>query len=141
MQLDDRGYKKYWDQERETLDPAQREKLILERIKHQLAYVYNELPFYRRHYDEHGFKPDDVRTLEDFTTKVPVIKKSMLVADQREHPVFGSYSGRVHRRRRAHPRLLGDVGHADHVLGVAERLGALARGDGAGHVGARRAPA
>jgi phenylacetate-CoA ligase len=93
MQLDDRGYKRYWDEERETLDPGQREKLILERIKHQLAYVYNELPFYRRHYDEHGFKPDDVRTLEDFTTKVPVIKKSMLVADQREHPVFGSYSG------------------------------------------------
>jgi phenylacetate-CoA ligase len=93
MQLDERGYRRYWDEERETLDPREREKLILERIKHQLAYVYAELPFYRRHYDAHGFKPDDVQTLEDFTTKVPVINKKMLVEDQREHPVFGSYAG------------------------------------------------
>src|SRR4051794_40526415 len=93
MQLDDRGYRRYWDEERETMDPREREKLVLERIKHQLRYVYAELPFYRRHYDAHGFKPDQVRTLEDFTTKVPVIKKRMLVEDQRENPVFGSYAG------------------------------------------------
>jgi phenylacetate-CoA ligase len=93
MQLDDRGYKRYWDEARETLDPPERDKLILERIKHQLAYVYDQLPFYRRHYDTRGFKPDQVETLEDFTTKVPVITKKMLVDDQREHPVFGSYAG------------------------------------------------
>ena len=93
MQLDERGYRRYWDEERETMDPREREKLILERITHQLRYVYEELPFYRRHYDAHGFKPDQVQTLEDFTTKVPVINKKMLVEDQRENPVFGSYSG------------------------------------------------
>ena len=93
MQTDSRGYRRYWDEERETLDPRVRDELILARIKHQLAYVYAELPFYRRHYDAHGFKPDDVRTLEDFSTKVPVITKKMLVEDQRLHPVFGSYAG------------------------------------------------
>ena len=93
MQLDDRGYRRYWDEERETMDPREREKLILARIQYQLAYVYEQLPFYRRHYDAHGFKPEDVRSLEDFSTKVPVITKKMLVADQQEHPVFGSYAG------------------------------------------------
>jgi phenylacetate-CoA ligase len=93
MQTDEQGYKRYWDEERETRDPAERNKLILERIQHQLQYVYAELPFYRRHYDAHGFHPDDVRSLEDFTTKVPVITKKMLVADQAEHPPFGSYAG------------------------------------------------
>lgn len=93
MQLDEQGFKRYWDEERETRDPREREKLILERIKHQLEYVYNEIPFYRRHYDAHGFKPDQVQTLEDFTTKVPIVKKKMLVDDQRDNPVFGSYSG------------------------------------------------
>jgi phenylacetate-CoA ligase len=93
MQTDSRGYRRYWDEERETMDPRKRDELILARIRHQLAYVYAELPFYRRHYDAHGFKPDDVQTLEDFTTKVPVITKKMLVADQQEHPVFGSYAG------------------------------------------------
>jgi phenylacetate-CoA ligase len=89
---DDRGYPRFWDEERETMGRAQRDTVILERIQHQLRYVYSELPFYRRHYDAHGFHPDQVRTLEDFTTKVPVITKKMLVADQKENPVFGSYT-------------------------------------------------
>ncbi len=75
------------------MEPRLREKLILERIRHQLDYVYAELPFYRRHYDAHGFKPDQVRSLEDFTAKVPVITKKMLVEDQAANPLFGSYAG------------------------------------------------
>ena len=86
-------YKKYWNEERETLHPKKREAIILARIKEQLEYVYNKLPFYRKHYDRHHFKPSDVKTLEDFTTKVPIITKKMLVEDQKEHPIFGSYTG------------------------------------------------
>jgi phenylacetate-CoA ligase len=93
VSLDDRGFKRYWDEERETMEPRDRERLILERIRHQLDYAYSELPFYRRHYDAHGFKPDQVRSLEDFSAKVPVITKKMLVADQEENPLFGSYAG------------------------------------------------
>ncbi|PYE19318.1 phenylacetate-CoA ligase [Williamsia limnetica] len=69
-----------------------RAKVILERIVHQLHYVYDELPFYREHYDRHGFTPDMVGSLEDFATKVPAINKKMLVADQAAHPIFGSYT-------------------------------------------------
>jgi phenylacetate-CoA ligase len=85
--------REFWDKERETRDPAERSALILHRLRHQLEYVYATMPFYRRHYDAHGFKPDQVRTLDDFTTRVPVITKKMLVADQAEHPPFGSYLG------------------------------------------------
>lgn len=90
--LDQRGFPRYWDEERETKAPKERDALILMRLQHQLRYVYSELPFYRRHYDAHGFHPDDVRTLTDFTTKVPVISKKMLVADQAANPVFGTYT-------------------------------------------------
>lgn len=83
----------YWDEARETMDPQERNALILRRVQHQLDYVYHTMPFYRRHYDAHGFHPEQVRTLEDFTTRVPVITKKMLVADQAEHPPFGSYLG------------------------------------------------
>lgn len=86
-------YPKYWDEERETMKPEKREKIILERIKYQLNYVYNNIPFYRKLYDEHELKPEDVKTLEDFTTKVPVITKKMLVASQAENPIFGNYLG------------------------------------------------
>lgn len=88
---DERG-PRFWDEERETLDPRRRAELILERVQEQLRYAYAELPFYRRLYDEHGVRPDDVRSLEDFTTRVPVITKKMLVADQQANPVFGSYT-------------------------------------------------
>lgn len=89
---DDRGFPRYWDEERETLGLLAREKIILERVQHQLHYAYEQLPFYRRHYQEHGFHPNQVRSLEDFTTKVPVITKKMLVDDQRRNPPFGSYT-------------------------------------------------
>lgn len=87
------GYKRYWDEERETLDPKRRDEIILERLQYQLRYVYETLPFYRRHYDSHNFHPDMVRSLGDFSTKVPVVTKKMLVDDQVEHPPFGSYLG------------------------------------------------
>jgi phenylacetate-CoA ligase len=87
------GHKPFWDEERETMPARQREALILERVQHQLQYAYARLPFYRRHYDAHGFSPDSVRSLEDFTTKVPVVTKKDLVADQAAHPPFGSYLG------------------------------------------------
>lgn len=87
------GYNRYWDEERETMAPRLRERLILERIQHQLHYVYEQLPFYRRLYDANGFDPDQVASIEDFQTKVPVVTKKMLVADQAENPLFGSYAG------------------------------------------------
>ena len=93
MKTDERGYKLYWDEERETLDPSIRETLILDRMQRQLHYVYDELPFYRRLYDAKGFHPSQVRYLQDFTEKVPIITKKDLVADQEAHPPFGSYAG------------------------------------------------
>lgn len=88
----ERGFPRYWNAVRETRDPAERNALILDRIHHQLTYAYEELPFYRRHYDAHGFHPRQVRSIDDFTRRVPVITKHMLVADQAEHPPFGSYT-------------------------------------------------
>lgn len=89
---DDRGFPRYWDPDRETRDPDERDRAILERLRRQLAYAYADLPFYRRLYDAHGLHPDQVRSLEDFTRRVPVVTKAMLVADQAEHPPFGSYT-------------------------------------------------
>lgn len=83
----------FWDRERETRSPAERNGFILERLKHQLRRAYHAIPFYRRHWDEHNFHPDQVETLEDFTRRVPVVTKKMLVQDQRENPPFGSYAG------------------------------------------------
>ncbi len=86
-------YKRYWDEERETMPREKREQIILQKIKKQLHYVYNKIPFYRELYDRAGFKPEDVKTLEDFTIKVPVVKKDMLRSSQEAYPPFGNYVG------------------------------------------------
>ena len=93
MKTDERGYKLYWDEARETMDPTTRQALILDRMQQQLAYVYETMPFYRQLYDRNGFHPSQVRHVEDFTEKVPIITKQDLVADQEAHPPFGSYAG------------------------------------------------
>lgn len=85
-------HRRFWDEARETRSRAEREKLILGRIQKQIAYAYEGLSFYRRLYDSHGVTPSDVRTMEDFTKRIPVVTKQMLRDAQAEHPPFGSYS-------------------------------------------------
>jgi phenylacetate-CoA ligase len=83
----------YWDRERETLPVDQRQSLILDRIRHQLNYVYEQIPFYRQLYDAKGVRPDDIRNLDDFTARIPIVTKTMLQQSQRDHPPFGNYLG------------------------------------------------
>ncbi|CQD24332.1 putative phenylacetate-CoA ligase [Mycobacterium lentiflavum] len=83
----------YWDKKKETRPREEREREVLALLQRQLHRVYNDLPFYRRHYDAHGFHPEQVHSLADFTRLVPVITKKMLREDQAEHPPFGTYLG------------------------------------------------
>lgn len=84
-------YRPYWDDERETAPPRQRAELILTRLRHQLWYAYETIPLYRELYDAHGFHPDDVQSIVDFTAKVPVLTKEMLRTEQAAQPPFGSH--------------------------------------------------
>lgn len=81
----------YWDAAKETRSRAERETEVLQLMQRQLRYAYENLPFYRRHYDRAGFSPDEVTSIARFTERVPVITKQMLREDQAEHPPFGSY--------------------------------------------------
>lgn len=82
----------YWDRARETRNPADRDAETLVHLQASLKRAYN-LTFYQRHWDAHGFHPDQVKTLADFTARCPKITKKMLIADQAEFPPFGSYLG------------------------------------------------
>ncbi|MEJ5347545.1 MAG: phenylacetate--CoA ligase [Desulfosoma sp.] len=63
-----------YDMEYETLPREALEAIQLRRLQTTLQRVYATVPFYRRRFDEVGFKPSDLRSLEDlrrvpFTTK------------------------------------------------------------------------
>jgi phenylacetate-CoA ligase len=82
---------RYWFPRRETMPPAERERAILARLKEVTRYAWDRAPFYRRKWDEAGFHPDHLRSLEDFESKVPVITKRDLREAQSRVPPFGDY--------------------------------------------------
>ena len=82
---------RFWFPQRETMSSAQRDQAILERLKVVTQYAYENSSFYRRRWDEAGFHPEQLRSLEDFEDRVPVITKPDLRASQAEAPPFGDY--------------------------------------------------
>jgi phenylacetate-CoA ligase len=82
---------RWWFPRRETMPAADREKAILDRLLVVCRYAYDSSPFYRRRWDEAGFHPDHLRSLEDFEDKVPVVTKKELRHSQAIAPPFGDY--------------------------------------------------
>jgi phenylacetate-CoA ligase len=54
--------------------------------------TWKHIPFYRRRWEEHGLRADDIRSLSDIS-KLPVISKSDFESDLAAHPPFGTYQG------------------------------------------------
>ncbi len=82
---------RYWFRQRETMPAGDREKAILERLRVICRYAYDHSPFYRRRWNEAGFHPDQLRSLEDFEDRVPVVTKKELRESQAMSPPFGDY--------------------------------------------------
>ncbi len=82
---------RYWFPVRETMPAAERERAILKRLQQVCGYAYAHSSFYRAKWDEAGFHPDTLRSLEDFEDKVPVIAKRDLRASQEKAAPFGEY--------------------------------------------------
>jgi phenylacetate-CoA ligase len=81
---------RYWFKTRETMPAGERERAILERLQIVCAYAYEHAPFYRRKWDEAGFHPSKLKSLEDFE-KIPVVQKKDLREAQARVPPFGDY--------------------------------------------------
>jgi phenylacetate-CoA ligase len=82
---------RYWFPRRETMDPGERDRAILERLRQVCRYAYERAPFYRRKWEEAGFHPDQVTSLEAFEERCPVITKADLRQAQERSEPFGDY--------------------------------------------------
>lgn len=82
---------RYWFPKRETMPAADRDKAILERLKVVTRYAWDHSPMYRRKWEEAGFHPDQLKSLEDFESRVPVLTKKDLRESQAKTPPFGDY--------------------------------------------------
>jgi len=77
----------YWQPESECMDREELQQLQLERLESTLSRVNMNVPFYRRKFDEIGFNPDDLRTLDDLR-KLPFTTKN----DLRENYPYGLFA-------------------------------------------------
>lgn len=73
----------YLHLELETMTRPEIEKLQMERLKTTLQRCMNA-PFYKKRFEEHGLKPEDIRSLEDLR-KIPFTTKQ----DLRDNYPFG----------------------------------------------------
>jgi phenylacetate-CoA ligase len=60
------------------------------RIRRQLARVYRSSAYYRSKLESVGTRPEQIRTLDDFSRAVPTSNKADFLRDQEEHPPYGS---------------------------------------------------
>ncbi|TCK19835.1 phenylacetate--CoA ligase PaaK [Pseudonocardia endophytica] len=89
--------------DKDLLDPTERmsvdelRALQLERLQWTLRHAYENVPHYRRRFDEHGVHPDDCRELADLA-KFPTTTK----ADLRDNYPFGLFAVPREQVRRVH---------------------------------------
>lgn len=86
-----------YDEKIETMDRSSMRALQLERLKEMVKYAYDNVPFYKKKYDEAGVKPSDIQTLEDIN-KLPFVTK----ADLRENYPYGLLAVPVSELARIH---------------------------------------
>ena len=85
------------DPHHEQMSRGDLQKLQLERLKAQIAYVYDKSPFYQRVFKEKGIKPGDVQSLSDIT-KLPFTSK----LDFRDNYPFGLMAVSINKVVRFH---------------------------------------
>ncbi len=75
-----------WSKE-ETLPRDRLEELQTKRLKEVVDRVYNNVPFYKKRFDEMGIKPEDIESISDIS-KLPFTKKQ----DLRDNYPFGLFA-------------------------------------------------
>lgn len=80
----------HWLPEIECAAPADRDEVILLKLKRQVSYAWERSPFYRRRWQEAGVSPDTLKSLADLS-RFPVVQKSDLREAQSRAGPFGDY--------------------------------------------------
>ena len=79
----------FWNRHAETMPRERLDELHLHRLKALVRYVWDYSPFYRQRFEDAGVHPDDIRTLEDYRTKIPLTDKQDFIQLQQADPPYG----------------------------------------------------
>ncbi len=87
----------YFNKEIETMPVKKMRELQLERLRWTVRHAYENNAFYRKKFDDAGFRPDQLKTLEDMR-RVPFLTKQ----DMRDNYPFGLFAVPMDRVVRVH---------------------------------------
>ena len=73
-----------WNRKLECMSRDEMRALQSEKLKKIVAHAYNNSPFYKKRFDEHGVHPDDIKSIDDIV-KLPFTVKQ----DLRDNYPFG----------------------------------------------------
>ncbi len=76
-----------WNEKAECMSKEEKEEMQLALLQQQVKRVYEKVPFYKKKFDEAGFHPDDLKTLDD-VSKIPFTTKD----DLRQAYPFGLFA-------------------------------------------------
>jgi phenylacetate-CoA ligase len=86
-----------WNPEMETMDTDVRKSLQLFRLQELAWYVYENVPFYKKSFDDKHIKPSDIRTLDDIR-RLPFTNKT----DLRDNYPYGMFAVPMEKIIRIH---------------------------------------
>ncbi|MGH7905541.1 MAG: phenylacetate--CoA ligase family protein [Candidatus Binataceae bacterium] len=79
---------RYWNPKNETMPRAELQQLQLFKLKRLCEWAYERAPFHRRKFDEAGFRPEQIKSLDD-ARRIPMMTREQWVESQTEKPIFG----------------------------------------------------
>lgn len=82
--------KEVWNEYWELMPEEEMKKIQWLKLKRILNFAYTSSSFYHKKFNEAGIHPDDIKSLEDFSQKVPVTTKAELRSMQAEGYPLGS---------------------------------------------------
>jgi phenylacetate-CoA ligase len=82
------AYSEFWNPKNETLPRDQLQALQLLKLRRMCEWAYANTAFHRRRFDAAGFKPEQLKTLDDIR-RIPFMTREEWMESQLEHPMFG----------------------------------------------------
>lgn len=106
------------------LERASREEILglqFKKLKYQLDYVYHNNAFFRRRFEAAGVQPEKIRSVQEFSERVPLVEKKDFLADQEKHPPFGERLGIPTAKLNQVHLTSGTTGVGQEIYGVTRR--------------------
>ncbi len=81
-------YSEFWNPKNETLPREELQSLQLLKLRRMCEWAYANSPFHQRKFDVAGFKPDQLKTLNDIR-RIPFMTREEWMESLIEKPMFG----------------------------------------------------